>query len=115
MARANLGDVEIFYEGHGEGPPLFLVSGLGGAAAYWTPNLPALSERYRVITHDHRGAGQSSHSKIAYSVDQMTDDLVRLMDHLRIERAHVLGHSTGGAIGQTLAVTHPERLASLVI
>jgi len=115
MPKANLGEVEIYYESHGEGPPLFLVAGLGGAAAYWTPNIPAVSARYRVITHDHRGAGQSSHSKIKYSVDQMTDDLVRLMDHLEIDRAHVLGHSTGGAIGQTLAVTRPERLASLVI
>lgn len=115
MPKADLGDVEIYYESHGAGPPLLLASGLGGAAAYWAPNLPALSAKYRVITFDHRGAGQSTHSRIAYSVDQMTDDLVGLMDHLGIERAHLVGHSTGGAIGQTLAVTRPERLASLII
>jgi aminoacrylate hydrolase len=111
MPKAN----DLYYEAHGSGEPLFLVSGLGGTAAYWKPNLPALAAKYRVIVHDHRGAGNSAHSKIRYSVDQMTDDLVRLMDHLKIERAHLVGHSTGGAIGQTLAVTRPERLKKLVL
>jgi aminoacrylate hydrolase len=115
MPKADLGDLQLYYEVHSDGPPLLLVSGLGGAAAYWLPNLPAFAAKYRVIVHDHRGTGQSTHSKIEYSVDQMTDDLVRLMDHLKIDRAHLVGHSTGGAIGQTLAATHPERLASLVI
>ena len=115
MPKANLGDVEIYYESHGEGEPLLLVSGLGGVAAYWKPNLPAISAKYRVIVHDHRGIGQSSRSMVKYSVDQMTDDVVRLMDHLKIERAHLVGHSTGGAIGQTMAIKHPERLKSMVL
>ena len=106
---------DVYYEEHGSGEPLFLVSGLGGAAAYWKPNLPALAAKYRVIVHDHRGAGQSAHSRIRYSVEQMTDDLVGLMDHLKIGRAHLVGHSTGGAIGQTLAITRPERLAKLIL
>jgi aminoacrylate hydrolase len=50
-----------------------------------------------------------------YTVDQMTEDLLAVMDHLNIERAHLVGHSTGGAIGQTLAAKFPERLMSLVI
>ena len=115
MPKADLGELQIYYEVHGEGPPVLLVPGLGGVGSYWNPNILAFSAKHRVVIHDHRGTGQSSHSKIKYSVDQMTDDLVRLMDHLKIERAHLVGHSTGGAIGQTLAVTRPERLASLVI
>src|SRR5690348_12765108 len=115
MPKANIGDAEIYYEEHGRGEPLLLVSGLGGAAAYWKPNLPALSAHYRVVVHDHRGAGQSTHSRIRYSVEQMTDDLLRLMDHLKIDRAHIVGHSTGGAIGQILAITRPERVKSLVL
>jgi len=115
MPKANIGDAEIYYEEHGKGEPVLLVSGLGGTAAYWKANLPALSAKYRVILHDHRGAGQSTHSKIRYSVDQMTDDLVRLMDHLKIDKAHLVGHSTGGAIGQTMALKHPQRLKSLVL
>ena len=115
MPKANLGNCEIYYEEHGQGAPLLLVSGLGGVASYWKPNLPALAKKHRVILHDHRGTGASTHSKMAYSVDQMTDDLVRLMDHLKIERAHLVGHSTGGAIGQTLAIRSPERLDKLVL
>jgi aminoacrylate hydrolase len=115
MPKANIGDAEIYYEEHGSGEPLMLVSGLGGTAAYWKPNLPALSAKYRVIVHDHRGAGQSSHSRIRYSVEQMTDDVLKLMDHLEIDRAHVVGHSTGGAIGQIMAIRNPERLKKLVL
>jgi aminoacrylate hydrolase len=115
MPKANIGDAEIYYESHGSGEPLLLVPGLGGVGVYWKPNLPALSAKYRVIVHDHRGTGSSTHSKIKYSVDQMTDDLVRLMDHLKIESAHLVGHSTGGAIGQTLAIRSPERVKSMVL
>lgn len=115
MPKANIGDAEIYYEEHGSGEPLLLVSGLGGTASYWKPNIPALAAKYRVIVHDHRGAGQSTHSKIRYSVDQMTDDVVRLMDYLKIDRAHLVGHSTGGAIGQTMAIRDPQRLSKLVL
>jgi aminoacrylate hydrolase len=115
MPKANVGDAEIYYEEHGSGEPLLLVSGLGGTAAYWKPNIAGLAAKYRVIVHDHRGAGQSTHSKIRYSVDQMTDDVLRLMDHLKLERAHLVGHSTGGAIGQTMAIRNPERLKKLVL
>jgi len=115
VAKASIGDGEIYYEEHGNGEPLLLVSGLGGTAAYWKANLPALCAKYRVIVHDHRGAGQSTHSKIKYTVDQMTHDTIRLMDHLKIQSAHVLGHSTGGAIGQTMAIKHPQRLKKLVL
>ena len=115
MPKAKIGDAEIYYEEHGSGEPLMLVSGLGGTAAYWKPNIRALAAKYRVIVHDHRGAGQSTHSKIRYSVDQMTDDVVRLMDHLKIERTHLVGHSTGGAIGQTMAIRSAHRLDRLIL
>jgi aminoacrylate hydrolase len=92
-----------------------LVPGLGGVGSYWNPNIPAFAQKYQVVLHDHRGTGQSSRSRIHYNVDQMTDDLLAVMNHLEIEKAHLVGHSTGGAIGQTLAAKHPERLISLVI
>jgi aminoacrylate hydrolase len=106
---------EIYYEVHGAGPPLLLISGLGGLASYWRPQLPALTDRFQVVIHDHRGTGQSEKSKIRYSVEQMTADAIGLMDGLGIPAAHVLGHSTGGAIGQTLALKHGRRLKSLAL
>jgi aminoacrylate hydrolase len=115
MPKANLRDCELHYEEYGEGPPLLLVAGLGGTGNYWEPQISAFSKHFRVIVHDHRGTGQSTHSDIVYSVEQMTADVIGLMDVLGIEQAHLLGHSTGGAIGQLLAIEHGERLLSLVV
>lgn len=115
MPTAKLGDVEIYYEQHGEGTPLLLVSGLGGVGAIWKPNVPGFSARYRVIVHDQRGAGQSTRQQIQYSIEQMADDLLHLMNHLGVEKAHFVGHSGGAAIGQTFALAHAERLHSLVL
>jgi aminoacrylate hydrolase len=115
MPKARVGDAEIYYESHGNGPPIFLVPGLGGVGSYWLPNIPAFARNHQVVIHDHRGTGQSTCSPIKYSVDQMTEDLIAVMDHLAIEKAHLVGHSTGGAIGQTLAATRPERLQTLTI
>ena len=115
MPTVTVDEGEIYYESYGEGPPVLLVPGLGGLGSYWTPNIPAFSASHKVIVHDHRGLGRSSRSLIRYSVDQMTRDLVAVMDHLGIDKAHLVGHSTGGAIGQTMAITLPERLLSLTI
>ncbi len=115
MPELSLGDFSLHFEVEGAGPPLVLVPGLGGVGAYWRPQVEAFSGRYRVMTHDHRGCGRSSRSQIEYSIEQMTDDLLRLMDALEIERAHLVGHSTGGAMGQVMAVEHPDRLLSLTI
>jgi aminoacrylate hydrolase len=115
MPLVSIGDGEIYYESHGSGAPLLLVAGLGGTGNYWLPQISEFSQYFRVIIHDHRGTGQSTRSKIQYSVDQMTRDLLKLMDAIGIDHAHLLGHSTGGAIGQTIAIEHPHRLTSLVL
>ena len=115
MPFAPVEEGQLYYEEHGSGPPLLLVSGLGGTASYWRPQLKSFSERYRVIVHDHRGCGKSTHSELSYSVDQMSRDVLALMDHLGLDSAHLVGHSTGAAVAQTLAVTVPERLRRLVL
>src|SRR5260221_6669430 len=115
MPKLTIQGGEIHYEVHGAGPPLLLISGLGGMAAYWRPQLPALTDRFRVITYDHRGTGQSAKSQGRYSVEQMTADAIGLLDGLGIPAAHVVGHSTGGAIGQMIALQHGRRLQSLVL
>lgn len=115
MPKVAVDGIELYYEIYGEGPPLLLVPGLGGVGSYWNPQIKPFSDRFTVIVHDHRGTGQSTRSEISYSVDQMTGDLLRLMDSLAIERAHLVGHSTGGAIGQTMAIEHPDRVDRLVL
>lgn len=115
MPKVDIGDAEIFYEEAGSGDPVMFVPGLGGGGAVWSQQVPAFSDRYRTIVHDHRGCGQSTYSRIDYSVDQMAEDAIRLMDKLGIERVHWVGHSTGGAMGQIVAQDYPDRLASLVL
>lgn len=115
MTKIAVADGEIEYQETGSGHPLIFVSGLGGVGRYWEPQLAAFGARYRVISYDQRGTGGSDRKQRSFSVDGMTADLVGLMDALRIEKAHIVGLSTGGAIGQTLAVEHPQRVARLVV
>ncbi len=105
----------LHYDEAGSGDPLLLVSGLNGLAAPWQPVIPGLAGRFRVITHDHRGLGRSDGWDGPYSVDQIADDVIGLMDGLGIGRAHIVGHSLGGAVAQALAADHPGRVGGLVI
>jgi len=105
----------LHYETHGSGPPLLLVPGLGGVATFWQRHVPALARDFTLVLHDHRGCGRSGPSDVAYSVGQMADDVLQLMDALGIARAHLVGHSTGGAIGQTIALDAPDRIDRLVL
>lgn len=116
MPQLKLRDGEpLYYETHGKGPALLLVAGLGGVANFWQRHVEALAGRFTVVLHDHRGCGRSAHSRIDYSVEQMAHDVLALMDGLGIARAHYVGHSTGGAIGQILALEHPSRIDRLVL
>src|SRR5262245_54536602 len=115
MPKLAIAGGEIYYEEAGQGPPLIFVSGLGGTASYWRPQVPVFALRYRVITYDHRGTGASDRLQRSFSIDQMTAELVALMDALGIPRARIVGWSTGGAIGQTLAIEQPQRIERLVL
>ena len=76
MPNVAISGGEIHYEETGQGEPLILVSGLGGTASYWRPQLAALSARFRVITYDHRGTGASDRLQRQFSIDQMTRELI---------------------------------------
>jgi aminoacrylate hydrolase len=115
MPRISINDGSLYYERHGAGFPVLMISGLGGLASFWHEQVAAFAKRYDVITHDSRGVGESDPIRGGYTVDRMAGDVIALMDRLEIERAHLLGHSTGGAIAQTLAVEHPGRVASIVL
>jgi pimeloyl-ACP methyl ester carboxylesterase len=113
MGRVRVNGVELNYVEAGTGDPLLLIMGFGGDHLAWAFQVPAFSEKYRVISFDNRGVGQSSVPDIPYSTRMMADDAVGLLDALRIERAHVLGVSMGGMIAQELALNHPRRVRSV--
>ena len=105
----------IAYSVAGSGPPLLLVSGLGGVASFWEGIAPALAVERTVILHDHRGTGRSSRCLRPYSIAAIASDVLALMDHLRVPTAALVGHSTGGAVAQHLALHAPERLERVVL
>src|SRR5579872_3135562 len=115
MPRVSVGDCHLHYERACGGYPVVFISGLSGHADYWRQQVPVFAKSFDVVTFDHRGVGQSDHSRISYTVDRLAADVIGLLDALGITRAHIVGHSTGGAIAQILGIEHPQRVASLVI
>ncbi|KAA2312084.1 pyrimidine utilization protein D [Pseudooceanicola sediminis] len=115
MPIAQNGAVSLHYDTYGRGEPLILSSGLGGSGGFWQPQLDALSQRYRVITYDHAGAGRSSRDVGPRSVAEMASDLLAVLDAAGADRAHVVGHAIGGTIGLQAGLQDPGRLRSLVI
>ncbi|GAB3467341.1 alpha/beta fold hydrolase [Polaromonas eurypsychrophila] len=115
MPIAQAADGEIFFESSGQGQALMLISGLGGVSAFWREQVAAFSTSRRVIVHDHRGTGRSTHSRIKYSIEQMSRDAIAVMDTAEVERAIIVGHSTGGAIAQYLAAHFPARVSAVVL
>lgn len=105
----------IHYEvtGRKDAPPVLMIQGLGADKHGWDLQRFAFSRRFRVIALDNRGAGRSDKPHGDYSIDEMADDAVAVLDDLDVERAHVVGASMGGVIAQVIAVRHPERLRSL--
>jgi len=102
VPKISIGDAEIYYESTGDGEPLLLVPGLGGQGVFWAQQVKDFARDFRVIVHDHRGAGLSTHSRIKYTVEQMAGDVVRLMDALGLERVHVAEGPGANRIPMTL-------------
>ena len=111
----DIGDAEIFTKTMGNGPPLFLVAGLGGRHQFWQMQAEEFAKHFTVILHDHRGVGYSTPDKVVLGAKHMADDLINLMDAMGIEKAHIVGHSTGGAIGQHIALNTPSKIDKLVL
>ncbi|MFC2106744.1 alpha/beta fold hydrolase [Bacteroidota bacterium] len=106
---------ELFYEVHGKEQPLLLIAGLASDSQSWQYILKQLSKKYQLIIYDNRGTGRAIGNHKSFTIEEMTDDAIALLDHLQIKKAHVLGHSMGGCIAQTLAVKAPEYIDKLIL
>ena len=100
----------IDYDINGDGPPLLLISGLGFDRWGWFKQVPAFSRHFRTITFDVRGE-----RRLENGVDDLVRDVVSLLDHLGVKKAHVLGTSLGGFVGQELALLRPDLVDHLVL
>lgn len=137
MPHAQSNGIEIYYErsGPAHASAVLMIPGLGGQIPYYTPEIvePIVEAGFQVIRMDNRDAGYSTHldgrrvsvfrvleeiaaggtPEVPYLLADMADDAAGLLETLGIRHAHVVGVSMGGMIAQTLAVTHPDRVASL--
>lgn len=103
------------FDGDASLPTLVLSNSIGTTLHMWDAQIPALARRFRVLRYDTRGHGASSVPQGPYSLDRLGRDVVELLDGLDIPRAHFLGLSLGGIIGQWLGVHVPERLDRLIL
>ncbi|MEA3184442.1 MAG: 3-oxoadipate enol-lactonase [Ilumatobacteraceae bacterium] len=118
MAYATATDgTRLHYEAFGRRgtPAVLMIQGLGTDKHGWDMQRFTLARHYRVIAFDNRGAGRSDKPFGTYSLEQMADDAVAVLDHAHVAAAHVVGASMGGAISQVMAVQHPTRVLSLTL
>ena len=116
MARIDIGRITLNCADVGDGPVFIFIPGLVGLYDAWSFQLDHFAQRYRCITFDHRGTGDSDKptGPGAYSTQAIADDVIALMDTLGIDKAHIAGTSTGGCILQNLALDHPERVRACI-
>ena len=117
MSTFHTDGFDLHYElvGDSGAPCVVLSNSLGTGLAMWAPQMPALLARFRVLRYDTRGHGASGVPPGPYRVEQLGADVLALMDHCGIARAHFCGLSMGGMTGLWLGVHHPERLLRLAL
>ena len=109
----------VYYEIHGRtdgAPTVVLSSGLGGAAHYWSPHIPALARDFRVIAYDQHGTGRSGGTvPDGYSIGDVAAELGALLDEIGVAKCHFIGHALGGLIGLRLALARPSVIDRMIL
>lgn len=105
--------IKIWYAEYGHGEPVLFVHGGLANADYWGNQVRALSKHYRVIVMDSRGHGRTTRNSQPYGYDLMSEDVLGLLDYLKIKKVALVGWSDGAIIGLDIAMHHPERLSKL--
>ena len=99
----------------GRGPALILLHGNGEDGSYFSHQMEAFSDRYRVIAVDTRGHGRTPRGDAPFTIRQFADDLLAFMDAQGLAKADILGFSDGGNIALVFALAHPERVGRLIL
>jgi 3-oxoadipate enol-lactonase len=113
IVKVNGVDIAYRFDGPKDGPVLLVANSLMANGSMWDGNVPALADRYRILRYDKRGHGGSGLSVGPYTIAQLADDAIGLLDALGIQKAHFMGLSIGGMIGQQLGARFPEQILSL--
>src|SRR3954467_14757225 len=113
--HVDVNGVHMYYETYGEGTPLILLhGGMLSIDLNFAGLIPTLAKKHRVIGVELQGHGRTADTDREITPAALASDVVALLDHLGIDRAHVLGHSMGGAVAMEMCVSHPARVRSVV-
>ncbi len=115
MPAIPIGTITLYYESHGKGEPLVLLPDLGYDVTSLWAQVPRLSQDFRCIAIDNRGVGRSSKPSSPYTMKLLADDVINVLDHIRVDRAHFFGVSMGGAIAQEVAISYPDRVSRMAL
>lgn len=115
MPRVKVNEAEIAYRERGAGDPVVLIGGFSMVKESWGLQVQGLAKRFRVITFDNRGVGETRYPPGPFTVSDMAADTVGLLDALELDAAHVFGVSMGGLIAQTIALEYPGRVRKAVL
>ncbi|QXI27537.1 alpha/beta fold hydrolase [Pseudomonas vanderleydeniana] len=110
---ANVNGIRLYYTRTGHGSPVLLLHGGLANSDYWGNQVKALAAKHTVITLDSRGHGRSSRDSRPYGYDLMADDVVAVLDSLKIPKADIVGWSDGAILGLDLAIRHPTRVGKI--
>ncbi|WP_242144276.1 MULTISPECIES: 2-succinyl-6-hydroxy-2,4-cyclohexadiene-1-carboxylate synthase [unclassified Bacillus cereus group] len=115
--KVMLEGVAYEYEVAGSGEPLLLLHGFTGSMETWRSFLPSWSKQFQVITVDIVGHGktESPENLVHYDIQNVAVQMIKLLDYLQIEKAHILGYSMGGRLAITMSCLYPERVKSLIL
>lgn len=115
MPSINVNGIQLYYELHGKGHPLVLVAGLTCDVNFWMRILDDLKTHFQVLVFDNRGVGRSESPDHTYTIEDMAQDTISLIQKLELKKPHILGHSMGGCIVQTIARDHREMVDKIII
>ena len=106
---------DLYSEVQGEGEPVLMIAGVASDTISWQLQVAGLRERYQLVLFDNQGVGRSPVPDHPITIEQMAWDALRVLDRHQVERAHIVAHSMGTAIAQTLARLHPDRVNKMVL
>jgi pimeloyl-ACP methyl ester carboxylesterase len=112
---AEVNGINLYYETHGAGRPLIVLHGGLGSTEMFMPDIPALAERYQVIAVDLQGHGRTADIDRPIDIRLMADDIAALIDHLGLDKPHLVGYSLGGGVAMQTAVKYPTKVGRLVM
>lgn len=115
MSKITINGSEFYYELHGKGHPLVLISGYCCDHTFWYPVLDQLSQKFQVLIFDNRGVGQTKDNNEELSAELMAKDVMALVRALKLKKPHIIGQSMGGTIAQIIGARYGDQISKLVL